>query len=62
MAPVQGIAGTQRTLSYNRMRKHFGFLIDYTGIVKFTFPLNLDLIDRSLYLLYTRHIAFISIR
>jgi len=44
-APVQGIAGTQWTLSYYRMRVQFGFL----SIVKFAFPLNL--IYRSSYLL-----------
>ena len=36
---------------YDRMREEFGFLIDYTRIAKFTFPLNLDLITRSRYLL-----------
>ena len=43
--PVQGIAGTQWTLSYNRTREQFGFLF------KFTFPLNIDLIARSRYML-----------
>jgi len=43
--PVQGITGTQWTLSHNRMREQFGFLL------KFTFPLHFDLIDRSCYLL-----------
>ena len=39
--PVQGIAGTQRTLSYYRMRDQVGFLL------KFTIPLHFDLIARS---------------
>jgi len=44
-APVQSITGTQRSLSHYRMREQFGYLL------KFTFPLNLDLIARSCYLL-----------
>ena len=44
-APVQGITGTQWTLSYKRMREQFGFLL------KFKFPLHIDLIARSCYLL-----------
>ena len=43
--PVQGITGTQWTLSHKRMREQFGFLL------KFTFPLHFDLIARSSYLL-----------
>jgi len=41
--PVQGIAVTQRSLSYYRILKQVGILL------KFTFPLNLDLIARSCY-------------
>jgi len=43
-ATVQGITGTQWILSYYRMCEQLGFLL------KFTFPLNLDLIVRSCYL------------
>ena len=46
-ATVQSIARTQRTLSYYRMCEQFGFL----SIVIFTFPLRLDLLSRSCYLL-----------
>jgi hypothetical protein len=41
------------------MREQFGFLLHYTLIVKFAFPLYFDLIPRSCYLLQTRHGAFI---
>ena len=44
---VQGIVGTQQTLSHYSMCEQFGFL----SIVKFTFPLNLDLTAPSRYLL-----------
>jgi len=44
-APVQGITGTKRSLTYHSMREQFGFLL------KFTSPLNLDLIARACYLL-----------
>ena len=44
---VQGIASTQRTLSYYRMCEQFGF----RSIVKFTLPLNFDLIACSCNLL-----------
>jgi len=43
--PVQGITGTQWTLSYKGMREQSGFLL------KFTFQLHFDLIARSCYLL-----------
>ena len=42
---LQGIPCTQWTLSHKGMREQFGFLL------KFTFPLNFDLIARSCYLL-----------
>jgi len=45
LAPVQGITGTQRNLSHHRMRGQVGFLL------KFAFPLNLDLKACSCYLL-----------
>ena len=44
-APVQSITFTQRSLSHYRMCEQVGFLL------KFTFPLNPDLIARSCYLL-----------
>jgi len=45
--PVQGIAATQWSLPYNRIREVFGFL----SIVKFTFPLKFHLIVGSCFLL-----------
>jgi len=53
--PLHGFTGTQWTLSYKGMREMFGFLF------KFAFPLQIDLIARSCYLLLTRHGAFISL-
>jgi len=44
-APVQSITGMERSLSHYRMREQVVFHL------KFTFPLNLDLIARSCYLL-----------
>jgi len=44
---VEGIASTQWTVSYNKMREQFGF----RSIVKFTLPLNFDLIACSCNLL-----------
>jgi len=41
--PVQGITGTQRTLSYYRMRQQFRLLFSYTRILKLTPPLYFDL-------------------
>jgi len=50
LALVLGMVGTQRNVSCYKMHEQFGFLIDYTNTVKFTFPLKLDLISRSRYL------------
>ena len=44
-APVQSFARTQQTMSYYKICQQFGFLL------KFTFPLKLDQISRSCYLL-----------
>ena len=48
---VQGITDSQRTLLYYRMRKQFCFLFHKTRLVKLAFPLELDQITRSRYLL-----------
>jgi len=59
---VQGITGTQRTLLYYGMREQFGFLFHNTRLFKIAFPLDLDQITRSRYLLAARHGPLIPFR
>jgi len=59
---VEGITGKQRTLLYHGMREELWFQFHNTRLVKIAFPLDLDHITRSRYLLQARHRPLIPIR